>query len=425
MADEQTTPVKMKFEVNLLDQDGIQYSDVHYVSFVRTPIIKHASFCIIQMNLPSLMVKQLQLNISSNSYETWTLLIYEIAERMSSDTPVDLIFEKPYKILSLQLQEPLLFNKPNIVVRLLLVNPILYSMDTSTAFNQILNELTAFDAIKKYEEFIDETYGKFYYHHVGVTEKVNKFKYEQIFIPPSVTTINVPKYLINTYKPFHAYSIFFFDDFYFSENVDKDITCHLLNLTDVKNSFNQFDIHKYLDFVRSTKILGKKDFTDPFRILDRIGSFVYKNANIGINYLKKTVGSAVQSSSQSPETKEIEDRKTNIVKSQLQEQKLRQSTRSSIIYIPDNKTNAEERLKLAQELMFEKFENICYYETQNCLPYWIQFGFLYNIEMDDPNNYLYTPISIVNIFRRTEQKSDIVYCEHICKYAMLKLILPE
>jgi hypothetical protein len=235
-----------------------------------------------------------------------------------------------------------------------------------------------------------------------------------------VHTIDVPKYIINTYKPFHAYSIYFFDDFYFSEDVDKDITCHFLNLADIKNTFSQFDVQVYLDFVRLTRLIDIKDFTDPFRILDRVGSLIYTFSSAGIDFVKKTVGSVIQTAQQLLETKEIEDKKIKVTKkSQLQNQKIDQSTRATTIYIPDNKKNAETRINLARELMFKRFENICFYETQLGLPYWIQFGCLYN--MNDQNDYLYTPISIVNIFRRSEQKSNIVYCDHTCRYAMLKL----
>jgi len=420
MTEENSTPAKIKFEINLLDQDNIQYSDIQFVSFIRTPIVKQASFCIIQINLPVFTVNQLQLNISSNNHELWDLLIYEVTENAPEDVSIDLIFEKTYMILHLQLLEQIYYSKPSVLVKLVLVNPVLYALDTSTTFNQILNNVTAFDAIEKFEDFIDKTYGEFYYNHVGVTEKLNTFRYEQIFIPPSVHTIDVPKYIINTYKPFHAYSIYFFDDFYFSEDVDKDITCHFLNLADIKNTFSQFDVQVYLDFVRLTRLIDIKDFTDPFRILDRVGSLIYTFSSAGIDFVKKTVGSVIQTAQQLLETKEIEDKKIKVTKkSQLQNQKIDQSTRATTIYIPDNKKNAETRINLARELMFKRFENICFYETQLGLPYWIQFGCLYN--MNDQNDYLYTPISIVNIFRRSEQKSNIVYCDHTCRYAMLKL----
>lgn len=424
MADNQNVPAKMKFEINLIDTQSIQYSDIHFLYFIRTPIIKLASFCIIQMNLPFLTVSQLQQNISSNSYEIWDLIIYEISES-TTDPTIDLIFEKPFTILSMQLQEPMNPTKTDITVRLVLVNPILHSMSTSTAFNQILTQITAYDAIKKYEEFIDTTYGKMFHRHIATTEKINKFKYEQIFIPPTVTTLNVPKYLINTYKPFHSYSIYFFDDFYFSELADKNITTHYLNFADPENTFDDFDIQEYVDFARMTKKLGKKEFTDQFRLLDRVGAFIYKTAQIGVDFIKQTFGSTPQLDTKNSETKKVENKQTKVTTSQLQQQKTKQSTRSSVIYVPDNKENAEERVNVAQELMFKKFDSICFFETENCLPYWVQFGFMYNMEVDAPDDYYYTPISIVNIFRRTEQKGQITFCTHLLKYAMLKLTLPE
>jgi hypothetical protein len=97
------------------------------------------------------------------------------------------------------------------------------------------------------------------------------------------------------------------------------------------------------------------------------------------------------------------------------------SVKSTIIYSPDTSANAKERVLIAKEMMFQKLENLCFYETEKCLPDWMQFGNLYNMNTDEPDSYLHTPISIVNIFRRNSEKESNVYCYHMLKYVMLKI----
>lgn len=421
MNEDTGVPIKTKYEINLTSSEEIVYTDIQYVAFIRAPIIKQASYCIVQLNLPIIIAEQLQYNIAENIFDIWNMQIFSIGDS-ETDQKQGLIFNKQYTILSMQKQEIVVFEKATVLVKLVLVNPILYALETSTSFNKIISEKTAYEAIDEFEDFIDETYGQFNYNHVGVTESVNKYRYEQIFIPPTINTLNVPKYIINTYKPFHSYSIYFFDDFYFSDESDKAITCHFLNLADVFNQFSDYDIQNYLDYMRMTRKVDIKNFTDPFRLLDRdFSSIVYKTKDIAYSLLKQTKASAPQLILKNSKDSIEIDKTKKFTDSQLQNSTTKQSVRASIIYVPDNKTNAEERMKIAKDLMFKKLENIEFYETENSVPFWMQFGYLYNMNVTSPYDYLHTPIGIVNIFRREEQRGDITHCTHMCKYIMLKL----
>jgi len=426
MADDIENPAKVKFEITLLSSDDTNYSDIHYVAFMRTPIIKMASYCIVQINLPIVIISQLQKQLAANFFDIWNMIIYTVDE-LETDNELELIFDKYFTILSIEEVEPFDLHKTEAVVKLILVNPIFHALETSTSFNEIITESSAYDAIKQYESFIDKTYGECYYNHVGTNEMLNKFKYEQIFIPPTINTLNVPKYIINTYKPFHSYSFYFFDDFYFSDEVDKEITCHFLNFADINNQFPDYEIDDYLDNQRLTRFLKTISFTDPEKFLDRGENIsnIYTFQNMFLDFVKGVASLEPKLNMQTKEEINIIDKKEEIVSSQIEYSKTKTSVRSQVIYTPDSKENAEKRIKIAKELMFEKFEKLQIWESEDCLPYWLQFGYLYNIDKNNPEDFLYTPINIINIFRRTEQKGQLTYCSHMSKYLMLKIAREE
>lgn len=420
------TGEKIKFQIELIASDDIIYDDLQFVSFIRIPIVKQASFCIVQLQIPILTLKQIESLLASNIQDIWKMQIFSVDESAESeDDMYECIFDKFFQIMSIQPQEAVDFTKSSVVVKLLLVNPVFYSLETTT-FNKIITNATAYDAIENYEQFLDTTYGQFRFNHVGVTEQKNSYKYEQIFIPSSINTINVPKYIINTYKPFHAYSIYFFDDFQFSDDSDKEITCHLLNLADIYNQFEDYDVNEYMDVANLTRKLTTKEFTDPFRLLDRdsFTSIIFRTKDVIGGVIKKLNSILPQLTVINSEKETKLDKETKITKSQLSSTPQRQSARASVVYVPDTEKNAKKRLEIAKDLMFNKFERMVIYETENCLPYWMQFGYLYNIEMDDPDEYKYTPLGIVNLFRRAEMKEDNLKMIHSCKYMMLKVI-PE
>lgn len=419
----------LKYEVVFTNpKDNTVYSDIHFIYFIRTPIIKQASFSIVQMNLPVVIISQLMQDVATNIFNVWNLTIYAIDEK--EDIQVQEIYSKNITIISVIPQEPITFTHPSAIVRILLVNPVLYSLSTSTGFNKIISNKTALDGIKEFENFLDTNYGKFNHNKVGINEKVNNFRYEQIFIPPTINTLNVPKYIINSYKPFHSYSIYFFDDFHFDENSDKEVTCHFLNLYNLPSTFPHMFTNEYLDFSRFTRKTGKVDFSDQFRVLDKpFASVIYRLKDMVFEFQKQAQSTVTNIASGKSDIVTFIDKSMKIAeRAQMQSKKIGQSVRANTIYTPDSSENANERIKTAQEMMFNKFEQICFYETERCLPDWLQFGCIYNMEgdaQDDFSRFLYTPISIINIFKRISEKDTEIYCYHMSKYAMLKLMDDE
>lgn len=420
-----TKGTKFKYEINLINpSNDYVYSDVHYTAFVRTPIIKQASFCVIQMNLPYLIVREQMEKISQNMYNVWKMEIYTIDE--NNNNKINVIFSKQFVMLSvLPLEkEYFQFLKPDTVVKIVLANPILYSLSTTNGFNEIMEDVTAYGAIKKYEKYLKENYGQFKFNHVGTSEKLNRFLYEQIFTPPTIDTLNIPKYIINTFKPFDSYNTYFFDDFYLTPDSNEAITAHFLNFYNIKNHFKPMSMGEYPDYAFLTRRFGKTEFTDQFRSLDTPNSTsTFINKNISFVSDQSNNATTPQTSTSNVGIAQIYGRKDKVPKYQtIQNKQKNKSVRAKVIYTPDNDVNAAKRIQVAQELMFYKFEHFCFYQTDNCLPDWMQFGKIYDMESDNREAFLYTPLSIINIFHRTQEKEKATYCYHMMKYCMMKLM---
>lgn len=415
---------EVTFKIELQDSSSDIYDDVQYVTFIRIPIIKQGSFCIIYLNLPVVVVKNLQISLANNVQDIWKMRIFMI--NPADHQKIRCIYDKHIQILAAQEQEIIVYTKNYVFTKLIVSNPIIYSLQTTTSFNTILSNVTGYDALLAYENFLKGIYGSIDFHHVGVNSEKNDFIYEQIFIPPTINTLNACKYIINTYKPFHSYSFYFFDDFYITENSNSEITAHLVNLAGIDQEFEKVDIQEYMDYIKLSRKIAVREFTDPFLVLDKaIDHIVAKTREIAVK-AEKTFNTLVTELTQQDIGQEkILGNELKISKNQIQMTSTDKTNRVVIIQVPDIEENAKKRLQIAKKLMFNKLERLVIYETDYCLPFWLKFGFIYNMNLEESEEYEYTPISIINNFRRTESKETEHTMIHSCKYVMLKIIPPS
>jgi len=221
------------------------YYDILQCAFFRTPLIKQASYTILKINLPPLLIQYILNDINNNNHYNklkFNLVIY-LVDREKRYKRVKKVYYKNFVVINLELLENFLPNKDRLSCRLLLVNPVLHYMNNTNTFNKIFENITAYEAIEKYESFLKQTYGDtFYINHISPDVNKSTFKYEQMLIKIK-NDMNVPTEIINTYKPFHTFNYYFFDDFYISDECDKDISCTFLNLYD-RTKLRQFDILK-------------------------------------------------------------------------------------------------------------------------------------------------------------------------------------
>lgn len=413
------------YEILLTDSQKKTYYDVNFCAFIRTPIIKQAGYCILRMHMPQLVIQQILNGISDNNFPLFTMKIYfnDESDNLNPEgknKQLSLLYSQKLLCINARTDSVLDFKKNHAHIDMILVNPILYYMQTTNTYNNILENITAQQAINDFENFCTTNYGDiFSFNKVGLKSHQSSYVYEQILVK-AVNDINVPTYLINTYKPNHTFNFYFFDNFYINGDTDNPITAHHINLADL-NQFERNDIGKYMDSMNFVKKLKHHNFND------KSGNIIKSNETILFN--KPTLSFTEQknrsakvpkmSSGQKDSIELMENRKVAVnTNESLSSIPISQSSFFTTAYTPDSENNAQERLNLALEYIREKFDCMYQYEMADGLPDFPQFGKVYNYDTDNMSEYIYTPINICNIFVRKNIKEH--YLRHLTRFTMLK-----
>ncbi len=415
-----------KFEIILVSTETKDtFHDVSFCSFIRTPIIKQASYCILKINLTPIIIKQILNDISLSKNPKFNLSIFlindDVEKHNSARNRVKTIFEKNYLVLGFELEDKFEWTKQSISCRMILINPLLYYLNNNNTYNKIHENIKALDIISDFESFLTSKFGDtFYYNHIGDNIEKNEYIYEQVLVKPK-NDINVPTQIINTYKPNNFFTYYFFDDFYINDTSDKDITNHYINLYD-KDQLTKFNIYDSNDeIVQGLKKIDSVPLSDSFIDLNKENvSYNINHMEINFKEKKETTASVPQQNTISNDSEEfVEYRKYNKTKSDTlntpeNKKTIPQSSQHDVTFSPDTVDNAKSRLKIAKELFNKKIKNIVSYECTNCLPDWVQPGYLYNFELDEQTSFVHTPLNIINTFIRKNSKEHYLY--HVVKF---------
>jgi hypothetical protein len=244
---------------------------------------------------------------------------------------------------------------------------------------------------------------------------INFTKYDQIMVPPTLPEINVPEYIINTYKPFNSPTFWFFDIFNFANydnastpsNGKIPIWSLLINFFNCFNIFKKIDISTNVSITMNTKLLKTEQFIDNFGIFNR--------PNAIVNFISPNMTHTQVSLGETP----------NVLRTDNSYKKQTSRITSMKVYYPDSLQYAKKRIEECRKIFIEQIDRIEHYETTLTTPDWLQFGQLYNLEFDTATGintfkYIHTPIAIINIFKRREMKDDTLEC--INKYTMIRLV---
>lgn len=416
---------QIKYEIVFRSPMGEIYTDVGYLSFIRTPLIKSCSYAVLRLNLTAILILGMINDLNNNIFPDYSIEIYSVDES-AKNKRVTLLFSKLFKVLFVKPLEAMTFDKSNYPCKVVLSNPFFHYMSTANTYNKILEGKTAYDAIKDFEGFIKTSHGDiFKTRHIGTKSEVNDYKYEQMLIK-APDDLNVPTYIINTFKPFNSFNFYFFDDFHLSDDSENEITTHYLNIFDIKQ-FKTFDIKLYGDINGATKKLKIFTVSDQTLNLDKENQSVTVTSREAKYSTTKSFNSTLPKHNKTPSTVEtlMENRSIQVgqYSGPIEKQNFGQSSQHINIYAPDTEENALYRFENFKKFFIGKLDYIQVYETTNCLPDWCQFGYTYNMDLEDSSSFLYTPINIVNIFARVNNKEH--YCNHLVRYSMLKFIEEE
>ena len=410
---------QLHFEV-LLEFANSSMRDINYCAFIRSPIIKQASFCMVEVFMSQILARQLQSDLSRNKYADIKVIIY--VDDQAEKDKIQNIYKKTLRCLDMKTDKNIQFTDDRIHVTLLLVHPILHYLGNNNTFNRIFLNTTSSSVLGTYEGFLTSEFGDiFLFNHIGDDVQKNSFTYRQL-LTKSPNDLSIPDYLIQNYKVNNSFCYYFYDIFHISDNSTNEICCNYINLHDNKQ-FKQINVGKYIDKQLTVDHIDGRTFSDMHhKFIDKKGTrYILREPDIRAEYEKEPKKTSLDKKNKPTEQEFelVDGRKVKVqIEKNLTSHNYSGSSALNEIYCPDNIKNGRKRYDNAIELLKEKLLQIEIYELSNCLPDFIQFDQIYNLEDHNETNYNYVPISIVNIFARKVYREQYLY--HLAKTTMLR-----
>ncbi len=427
--------IKYRIVLQFEGNDKNPYDDVIMFIGERFGFIKSCPKYLVNVNVPPVLYGQLLQNQSLNKQTIVNVKIYQV-DTEENNKLTNLVIQRNFEVLLVkEMKTASIEGSQTTTISMLLANPTLIQMDRQYTYNKIHNTISAYEVLQDYESYISSTYGdNFYSHHI--LGKKNEYKYEQILTQPSDQEIklpnrtefnflckhdaDIPLFLNYKYKVDNAFSFYFFDDFDLTGQ--KEITRHFIALYD-KNKFEVFKTDNQQDIAIQSQLTGTYQFRDIDGLLTP-GNAVNTNKLINCSFdtKKDQNSSSVQGNTQVTGQVEISGgdptRKVNAQTTTETQHDIPVKTRQSTKQVPDSGDTSKERDDAAHKTFNEKIDQIDCFVTKNCGFDYLRFGVRYPMSTKKPNTQLHTPIAIINIFKRENDKESVL--SHTAKTMMVK-----
>lgn len=404
--------------------------DVNSFVIIRAPLTKTASFATITVNMKMHTYLSLEEHTRQNRFQLMQVEVDIVPNLDDVDHhrpwPIDKVMSKQYLVLHVEPLEHVNAMAPYVMAVCFLVHPVLYYLQITNGFNKILEDITPFDALKKFESYCDETFGNgcFQWQKVGEDYEKNDFKYEQI-LTRHETDLMVPTVLVVNYKLWHTFGYYFFDDFRFDGDSKADITGWLINLGDIEKfeQKNMFD-KDAPDLFTANKFVNSQALVDHFNVLyQEKPSLISKGYDIQFGFKKQKEKKEVpQIEVQTKDGKYSSTRDCKVVQAAVSG-KTRSPTEHTIVYAPDKPEKGLERFEKVQKQLRQQIHVLETYYMHDCHIDFIQFGYRYNMMPWAIDKYLHVPMTICHMFVRDTGRVPIY--THNMRYQMIKFNDPQ
>lgn len=427
---------KYKIFIKFDGKDGNYYDDTLSLTVLRLGFIKSGTIFSLKINLTPIVVEQVKMAQNANKPVTLTLYIYSLKTDEGEPKLKNCVLQRPLIVRKLIDRTNAEIERGNTVMCDLYMSSVtLYNASTTFSYNKIHNTKTAYEVLTDYESFMKSTYGdNFEVTHV-LSDK-NEHRYEQIVTRPTdqdvklpnnisftyftKTDIDVPCFLQYKYKITNSLGFYFYDCFNMKSK--KEISAYFLSFSD-KNKFQKFKIENQGDIVEQSQLTTSYPFFDPDKIISHdnvVDTSKLPNAEYKTNKTQRSVqekGSTQADQKITLASGDV-DRSFYGQKTTITAEEKSESANANSYQVPDSKENSDTRVNTAKNLFNKTIEKIDEFSTNNCGFDWLQFGVIYPMNQNQPNEYLHTPISIVNLFHRENAKENIL--SHMIRYQMIK-----
>lgn len=411
------------------------HDDVLYLGIFRVPIQFINTMYMLKLNVSPVLAKQVENDVSDNKYPKLKLQIYTVDPQGKQDDIANPLYERTLVIGRMTNESAGgMPEKGSVPIRMILIDPILYDMGKKLLFNGV-KKGTALQILEEYEGFIKSKYGDHFEFKKKISDE-NKHIYEQILINPQKfkvglpdggeleynlkSDMDVPLFLQSQYKTTNVFSFYFFDTF--NLQVKKNICGTFVSLFDSKK-LEVFDCSKQKDIPKLTHVVNTTPINDPSQTFNK------ENAVLNFRTSDMSYSTEKQINSKSPQQKNTNQteytlagrqKKIYFAQSTNESKPAGQSSESLNIQSTDDSATAKTRFNNIKDTFNKKLDSIVEFETPQTTPDWLQFGTCYNLAENTPDEYIYTPVAICNIFMKLDTKGRIV--EHNLKFMCVKFI---
>jgi hypothetical protein len=415
--------VQSNYEVNV-EILTKEYKDVDQLVFFRNPISKMASFTYLTMNLDTALCRNVIDMVSQNDYPKVHVKIFSVDEsnpqEVCRDRKIVKIYDRELICIGANQKEEKNIDNNFKKIEMVLVNPIFYNLELKNSCNMVKNDISPYETVSTYEDWLKKTYGDvFYFRKIVNEDNQNKNKKIEHVLFNDKNDMALIENMMNTYNANLGISFYFFDDFYIEKDSKAIVTCHYINLSDV-NRFKIIDYTYALQF-NGIQIIKETPFYDRNLSDKRSSTASTTTSNTTHKHGPNSSSTPAKVEKQDPgtsETASIGGEEVTIPSSgQTQSvpyegQTTNDSMKNSLTDI-SKKTGDD---KEAEDLLEKNLNLIASTSTairstvsvknDKCLPNYYQFGNLYCIDIENMSGFHMSPINIVNIFCRRSGNDD-------------------
>lgn len=421
-----TCGCKFEFKVDL--KEWIFSTDsINSFYVYRMPIMKAASFSLITFAMPPIFYSRIDADIQRNIFPDIRIRfnLANMEKRVSQTS-----FEKLPAGITLTgkvihaLPRTHFTSQTKIVpVSLYVCQTVIHQMMLGNSFNKIFENITAYNALKKFESKMESRYGKesIKFDHMTVSENMSDYKYENILIK-SANDLTVPSVIHTTYKPINHYSYYFFDDF--DPCCGVPVVGRLRDLSKpLGETWNIFEDKEKYDVARTLRSKGKVhigDRQEGFRPKFNDASTYIRNSKSEIRARKDAKEVEVIQTPPQHEKGNVYDRlQVRPVLNNLSQTKTteKKSNKHASYYTPDSLDFAKTRNDNFYAFLKNITDAIYKFEAYEVNIDAIQLYRKYTLDQTDLKSF-YVPINIINIFSRINPHETPV--NHTAQFQTIK-----
>lgn len=418
-------PTCSKFEW-LIDVNKWIFATNHMNSFFvyRMPIIKSASFSLLTLALPPQFYAKINEDLQKGVFPD-VRIVFNLADMtcpVSNESYKKLPAGITYtaKVMHAVPRTHMTSQSKVVPVSLYLAHVIIHSMMLGNSFNKIYNNITAMNALKKFEAGMTERFAPNIEFKKLIGE-TNSFAYDNILLK-SDNDLNIPTVIQTTYKPINTFSYYFFDDF--DSCCGKSVVGRLHDLSEPRGEkWKIFEDEDKYDISRTLRFKGQvhiDDKQEAFRKNFSDSSTYTRNNKSEIKVAKNNKRAEITNISVNGEKGYIYDakQKREVLNkiSQMKREK-KSNYKHNSYYTPDKLTFDKPRNDNFYKFLNTLTQSIYKFEVYESHIDAIQFYRQYTLDQTDLKSF-YVPIQIVNVFSRINPHETPV--SHTAQFQTIK-----